>query len=173
MGGRITSAFLLFALAGCAARPSPAVESTSARLVPAEPAPATTPAATPTATAEPARPPPGMGRTAGWIFVAVGAEAATVALVTSVMILHDNSVRSSECNAQKACSVDGVDANNRIRSLVTWNAGAWAVAAVGLGAGAYLVLSNPRPADHAGGTQTAIGVAPNGSGVGLDLRSSF
>ena len=114
-----------------------------------------------------------MGRTAGWIFVAVGAEAATVALVTSVMLLHDNSVRSSECNAQKACSVDGVDANSRIRSLVNWNAGAWAVAAVGLGAGAYLVLSNPRHADQAGATRTAIGVAPNGSGVGLDLRSSF
>ena len=106
----------------------------------------------------------------GWVFIAIGAEAATVALVTSGLLLHDKGVRSSECDGQKVCSSDGLDANNRIKSLAGWNAGAYALAAVGLGVGAFLVLTNPA---SDGATRTAIGVGPNGSGVGLDLRRTF
>ena len=111
----------------------------------------------------------GSARTAGWITLAIGAQAAAFALGTSGILLYANGVRSSQCSDQKVCSQEGVDANSRIKSLSGWNAGAWAVAAVGLGVGAYLLISNPPDSDK----RTAIGVGPNGSGVGLNLRSIF
>ena len=85
------------------------------------------------------------------------------------MILHDKSVRDANCNTEKICSPSGLDANQDIGLLEGWNAGAWIVAAAGLGIGAYLVLT--EPAD--GGRSAAIAVGPIGSGTGLGLRSSF
>ncbi len=95
------------------------------------------------------------------------------------MMLHENSVRSSDCNAQKICSSAGADANNKIDAMAPFNAGSWIVAAAGLGVGAYLVLTNP-PKSDASSTAPApspptasIGVGPNGSGMGLNFRSLF
>jgi hypothetical protein len=84
------------------------------------------------------------------------------------MMLHDKSVRDSQCNGN-VCSQAGLDANAQLSALAGWNAGAWAVAAVGVGVGAFLVISNPST----GAPKTAVGIAPNGSGVGLDVRSRF
>jgi hypothetical protein len=108
-------------------------------------------------------------RAFGWVSVAVGAQAAIVAVTTSVLMLTANGVRSSECNGQNVCSSRGLDANGRIDALAPWNAGAWAVAVVGVGVGAYLILSNPPETQKT----TAIGVGPDGSGMGLNLRSTF
>ena len=119
-------------------------------------------------------------RTYGWITFAIGANAAVVAVVTSFMLLHQNSVRGSECDAQKVCSQAGLDANDKIGALAGWNAGAWAVAAVGIVGGAVLVIANPPDSKRAGSKQstttagtTYLGVAPNGSGLGLNLQSIF
>ncbi len=119
---------------------------------------------------------PGAGnataRGMGWFSVAVGTLGAGVALTTSLLYLHKKSERDDDCNAAKVCSQDGLNANSQLPALGGWNVGAFAVAAVGLGVGAFLVITNP-----AGGTggekQTAIGVAPTGSGAGLNLRSTF
>lgn len=108
-------------------------------------------------------------RTYGWVGVGVGAEAAVAALVTSVMILHDKSVRDANCSTEKICSPAGLDANQDIGLLEGWNTGAWIVAAAGLGIGAYLILT--EPAD--GGQRTALAIGLIGSGTGLGLRSSF
>jgi hypothetical protein len=108
-------------------------------------------------------------RTYGWVGVGVGAEAAVAALVTSVIILHDKSVRDANCSTEKICSQAALDANQDIGLLEGWNAGAWIVAAAGLGIGAYLILT--EPAD--GGQRTAVAIGPIGSGTGLALRSSF
>ncbi len=84
-------------------------------------------------------------------------------------MLHDKSVRDGNCNAQKVCSPSGFSANGDIASLAGWNAGAWVVAALGLGIGGVLVLS-----DHAGSSQrAAITVNAVGSGAGLGVESSF
>jgi hypothetical protein len=118
-------------------------------------------------------------RYAGWIVVAVGAQSAIFAAVTSVMMLHENSVRSSECNAQKVCSSTGLDANNKIDAMAPFNAGSWIVAAAGLGVGAYLVLTSPPKSDASSTAPSSspatasIGVGPNGSGMGLNFRSLF
>jgi hypothetical protein len=105
----------------------------------------------------------------GWVSLAVGAEAAVAAIVTSGMLVHEKSVLDGQCNAQKLCSSAGVDAAGAISSITPWNTGTWIAAAVGLGAGAALLLtSNP---DAPG--STAITLTPEGSGPGLGLRSRF
>ncbi|HEY8040388.1 MAG TPA: hypothetical protein VIF15_11370 [Polyangiaceae bacterium] len=152
--------------AGCAAQPA-----SPPRLVLAEAAPAES---VPPSTAQPQpQPQPATtrdhgrqhARTLGWISLAVGSEAAVVAVATSFVMLHDQSQRDSNCDAHKVCSQPGFDANSNLAVMGGWNAGAWVVAAVGLGVGAYLLLTNPADDTH----QTAIGVSPGG----LTLRSHF
>jgi hypothetical protein len=111
----------------------------------------------------------GMWREWGWISVGVGATAAVVALGTSYVMLHYNSIRNSNCNDAKVCSQSGSDANYEIRDIAAVNVTTWAIAAVGLGVGAFLVLTHPRK----DGSGTTVGVSPNGSGGSFTLRSTF
>jgi hypothetical protein len=132
------------------------------------------------------------GRVAGYVALAVGAQATLVALVTSAMMLHQDGARADACDANKRCTQAGIDANDNLSQLGGWNAGAWALAAVGLGTGTVLVLLNPsekrpsmRPAPGAPGDgngkeparpSAASGIflgAPGGAGPGLGLRGTF
>jgi hypothetical protein len=99
----------------------------------------------------------------------VGAGAGIFAIITSFMMLHDKSVRDAGCNAQKVCTSDALSANQTLANLGGWNAGAYAVAGVGLVAGAILVIAFPGERSKS----TAVVVAPNGMGAGLSLRSAF
>jgi hypothetical protein len=108
-------------------------------------------------------------RNFGWVGVGLGAEAAVGAIATSVIMLHDKSVRDSNCNVEKVCSPAGLDANQDIGLLSGWNVGTWVFAAAGLGIGGYRVW---RDSDD-GEQRTAITVSPMGSGAGLGVRSSF
>jgi hypothetical protein len=110
-----------------------------------------------------------MARMWGWISMGIGGGAALIALGTSFWMLHDKSVRDDNCDANKVCNSAGLGANNEMGQLVGWNIGAYAIAAVGFGVGAFLVLTNPS--DKQMGTQ--VGIAPTGSGTGFVLRSSF
>jgi hypothetical protein len=107
-------------------------------------------------------------RVAGWVSLGVGAEAAIIAAVTSVMLLHQKSVRDDDCDAHRMCSAAGLAANSTIDSLVAVNTVSWVVAAAGLGGGTLLLLTHP-PDEKA----TAITLSPAGSGLGLGIRSSF
>jgi hypothetical protein len=108
-------------------------------------------------------------RTAGWVVLSIGAEATVLAVITSIMMLHDKSVRDDNCDANRLCSSAGLQANVDIGNLAWWNASAWAVAGVGLAVGAVLVATNPPASVQ----RTAVAIAPTGSGVGLSVRSSF
>lgn len=108
-------------------------------------------------------------RTWGWVGIGLGAEAAVGAVATSVLMLHDKSVRDSNCNAEKVCAPAGIDANQDLGLLSGWNVGAWVVAAAGLGIGGYLVWKDNDDGEH----RTAITVTPLGPGAGLGVRSSF
>jgi hypothetical protein len=108
-------------------------------------------------------------RTIGWIVLGVGAEAALVAGVTSIVILNDLKARSDGCDAQKVCTPGGFGANTQIESLAGWNAGAWILAAAGLGVGTWLVLAN-RP-EHDRGPEVTL--TTTGTGAGLSLRGTF
>jgi len=78
-------------------------------------------------------------RTWGWVSVAIGAEAAVVAVITSAVMLHDKNQRDADCNAQKVCTPAGLDANISLTQLAGWNAAAWIIAAAGLGTGGVLL----------------------------------
>jgi len=108
-------------------------------------------------------------RTYGWLSVGIGAEAAVLAVGTSLLMLHDKSVRDGNCNAQKLCSEAGLDANKDIALLGGWNAGAWIVAAAGLGVGGYLLWRDPVEGEK----RAAITLDPMGTGLGLGVRSRF
>jgi len=108
-------------------------------------------------------------RTLGWIGISVGAEAAIVAIGTSGILLHERKVRADDCNAQKLCSLDGLNANNTIATVVGWNAAAWAVTGAALGAGAALLALGWEDAKRT----AAVAAAPIGSGAGIRMWSSF
>jgi hypothetical protein len=147
-------AALALSAAGCASRSLPAQSAAGA----------------PTSTPPPSQPPSRHNeRTFGWLSVAVGAEAAVLAVVTSGMMLHEKSVRDGNCDAQKVCTQPGFDANRTLGSLGGWNAAAWIVAAAGLGVGGFLLWKDPAD----GGQHAAIIVAPTGSAVSLGVRSRF
>jgi hypothetical protein len=118
---------------------------------------------------EPGRDPHQMRRVLGWVSLSVGAEAAVVAVVTSVIIEHQKSIRDDGCNAQKVCNLNGFNAANTISTITPWNTATWFVAAAGLGAGTVLLLiSQPRSEQR-----TAITLSPESSGLQLGLRSTF
>jgi hypothetical protein len=104
-------------------------------------------------------------RDLAWVSLGIGATAAVVAGVTGVMMLHYQGQRSSDCDGNKVCSTDGLNANTQLSQIGPWNAAAFGVAAVGLGLGAYLMLTNK--ADD--GAHTALGVTPGG----VRLEGSF
>jgi hypothetical protein len=107
-------------------------------------------------------------RRLGWISIGIGTAGGLLAFGTSILMLEDNSTRNSNCT-NKACTTAGFTANGQLSDLGPWNLGAWVVAAAGLGAGAYLLLTNPSDSSQ----QTQVGVGPTGSGTGLLLRSTF
>lgn len=180
MSRSLVAGAVALALAGCAASPSPrAAGAADAARAPhpivaqAAPAPAVdaTPTAQPSAASAHAeddaaseRASHRTNRTLGWIAVAVGGEAAAAAIVTSLVMLHQNDVRNRECT-NKVCSASGYDANAQLSQLGTWNAMAYVVGAVGLGAGIFLLLTNPAEKAQ----RTAVGVTPGG----LTLQGSF
>ncbi len=149
-----------------AAAPGPSPQATGA------PPAAATPAVSPPAASdgsEPGRDPHRTRRVLGWASLAVGAEAAVIAIVTSFMIEHQKGIRDDGCNAQKVCTSTGLDAVGTIHTLIPVNTTSWFVAAAGLGAGAVLLFtSRPESEPH-----TAITLSPNSSGVGVGVRSTF
>jgi hypothetical protein len=93
-------------------------------------------------------------RKVGWVVGAIGAAALGTAIVTGVMVLDAKSTARDHCaidlpNGEKRCvDNEGIDAVERGRTLVPVNYVAWAIAGVGLAAGAYFLLtsSSKRPA---------------------------
>lgn len=126
--------------------------------------PTAQPAASPTPPPRASAPTRSSARTAGWVLVAVGAHAAAIAAGTSVMMLHENGVRSDGCGPDRVCDSEGLRANDRLRDLGPWNAGAWIVAAAATGGGLFLLLSS-----RADGAKVGVGA---GSG-GAVLTGSF
>jgi hypothetical protein len=108
-------------------------------------------------------------RVLGWVSLSIGAEAAAVAIVTSLLIEHQKSVRDENCSAQKVCNEAGFNAVTTIDTIVPWNTVTWIVAAAGLGAGTVLLITSPSGSEH----RTALTLSPNSSGLGLGVRSTF
>ncbi len=105
----------------------------------------------------------------GLAILSVGVEAAIVAGVTSILILHQKSIRDDGCNAQKVCDEDGKNAASTIDTIVPWNTASWIVGAVGVTAGLVLVLTSQPKA----GPETMLTVSPALAGASIGIRSTF
>jgi hypothetical protein len=116
---------------------------------------------------EPGRDPHFMRRVVGWISLSIGAEAAIVAVATSLLIEHQKSLRDDGCNAQKTCTPEGLGAVSTISTIIPWNTASWFVAAAGVGVGTVLVVISQPEREK----QTAITLSPGG--LGLGVRSTF
>ena len=169
----------LVVAAGCSRPAIPVQDASDVRAPPegvAQPQPVGAPAPSPnggsrdgTEGSNPGRDPHRMRRVLGWVSLAIGAEAAGIAVATSLLIAHQKSIRDQGCNAQKVCTSDGFGAVDTINTIVPWNTGSWFVAAAGLGAGIVLLLASPPHSER----QTAVTVSPNSSGIDLGVRSTF
>jgi hypothetical protein len=117
----------------------------------------------------PPRDPHRARRALGWIALSVGAEAAVIAVATSIMIEHQKGERDSGCDAQKVCDTNGFNAVGTIDSLVPWNTASWFVAAAGLAAGTVLLIISPHESEQT----AAITVSPTAAGLAAGFRSTF
>lgn len=100
----------------------------------AESAPPPAPRATPRETSS-------STRTAGFVIGGVGAAGLVTSLVTGALVLSKKSTVDDECS-NKVCSPAGVEAGEDGALFSTVSTVAFAVGAVGLGVGTYLVLSS-------------------------------
>lgn len=115
----------------------------------------------------PAPPPADVARRAqwravGWGALGLGVAGAAGAAVTGVMALQDKRTADANCPAMACINQKGLDAASQGKTLVVLNAAAFAIGAAGVGAGAYLILSNPRASAPA---TLASSVGPSGAFV--------
>jgi len=97
-------------------------------------------------------------RTLGWVLGGVGVAGLAVSAVTGVMVLDRKSTVDEECT-NDACSTKGDEAAASGRTLSTVSTIAFVAGAVGVGVGAYFLLSAPD--------------APVSARVGLRTRAAL
>lgn len=104
----------------------------------------------------------------GYVLGGVGVLGVGAGVVTGLMVADRQQTVDDNCSGSR-CSQAGLDAASEGRTLLIANAVAWAVGVVGLGAGAYLVLSH----DGSGAPTQRVGVASLPGGAALSLSGSF
>lgn len=111
--------------------------------------------------------PPGPGRTLGFIAGGVGVAALVGAGITSGLMKGYKDTVSERCNAAaRTCDQEGLAAASAGKSLGPVNLALWAVGAIGVGAGAYFILTSPTD-------KTTVSLAPDPKNPSLWLRGSF
>jgi hypothetical protein len=80
-------------------------------------------------------------RTLGWVVGGVGVAGVGTAVVTGLLLVDKRSKAETSCPNRLCSSQADVDAAASSKTLLVVNTAAWIVGAVGLGVGAYLVLS--------------------------------
>jgi hypothetical protein len=111
-------------------------------------------------------------RTVGLVAGGIGASAVAMGVVTGLTLLRRGDERSRLCtdtcpNTTAEANARSVDANGNLLSVIS--ASAFAVGALGLAAGAYLVLTAPK----GGATELALTTSPAAGGASVLLGGSF
>lgn len=128
--------------------------------------------------AAPAPPPPvqiegGGQRTLGFVVGGVGLAALAAGAVTGLMAMSENDASKEECPNDGACaSQAAVDANDSARTFGTISTVAFGVGAVGIAAGAVLLLTAPSDKDR---SAAGLRVVPYGGAraAGLGVTGVF
>jgi len=92
-------------------------------------------------------------KTLGFVLGGVGIAGLAVGAVAGVMVLGKKSTADENC-PNKVCNQKGMDAVDEAVTLRTVSNVGWIVGALGVGAGAYFVLTS------GGGAKTSVGAAP-------------
>lgn len=107
-----------------------------------------------------------------WGFVAggVGLVGIGVGITTGIMALGKKSTADEQCSdALQRCSQEGHDAASSGRTLAAVSTVGWIVGALGVGAGAFLILTS----DGEKGPVTALETRPVPGGAALSLKHLF
>jgi hypothetical protein len=107
-------------------------------------------------------------RTAGFVIGGIGIAGLAVSLVAGAQALGEKNTVDDECD-QNRCTQAGLDAADSGKTWVTVSNVAFAVGAVGVGVGAFLVLS----AGSSRGSETAVGAHAVPGGGALRLQGHF
>lgn len=92
----------------------------------------------------PDAPPGDAKRTAGWVAVGVGGAVFTIGAVTGLLVLGKKSTVDANCDADKRCNQQGLDAADSGKTLGKISGVGLVLGAAGLGVGGYLLATNPR-----------------------------
>jgi hypothetical protein len=106
-------------------------------------------------------------RTLGFVLGGVGVAGIGVGAVAGLMVLGKKNTAEDECPANQ-CSPAGYDAVESGRTLKTVSNIGWIVGALGVGAGAYFILTSSN-----GESTTAVGPVPLPAGGGLAMRRTW
>lgn len=108
-------------------------------------------------------------RMLGFIVGGVGVAGLGVGLTTGLMAVGKKSTTDSQCNGTlQVCSAEGRDAASSGRTLAVVSTVGWIVGALGVGAGAYFILtSSPK------GGQTALATDFGTTGAALRVTRTF
>jgi hypothetical protein len=109
--------------------------------------------------------PAGSHRTAGWVVGGIGVVGLGVGVVAGVLTLDRKSTVDANCNADKRCNQAGYDAAQSGKTLGMITTAGLVAGAIGVGVGAYLLLSPER--------STAVVAEVSPSGPSFALRRSW
>jgi tetratricopeptide (TPR) repeat protein len=107
-------------------------------------------------------------RNLGWVLGGVGVLGLGTAVLTSVLLANAKSLVEADCPNKMCRTSAGVEAAGSGETLLVVNGAAWIVGGLGLGVGAYLILTNGTPSSTNGLMPT---VGPNGAAV--SYRGTF
>lgn len=105
-------------------------------------------------------------RTAGWVAVGVGGVAFGVGAIAGVMALGKKSTVDANCDADKRCNQQGVDAADSGRSLAQVSGVGLVLGVAGLGVGGYLLATNPK-------REAVLAPFTDGRAAGLSFARRF
>ena len=103
-------------------------------------------------------------QTLGFVFGGIGVAGVVIGSVTGLMALGKQSTVDDECDANGFCSKAGADAASSGSTLATVSTISWVVGALGIGAGAYFLLSGEKEGPKTG---LRAGFTPTGSALSL------
>lgn len=103
-------------------------------------------------------------QTLGYVFGGIGIAGVVFGSITGVMALGKKSTVDEQCDSARFCSGEGADAASSGSTLATLSTVGWVVGALGIGAGAYFLLTGEKE-----GPKTGIqaGLTPSGSALSL------
>ena len=104
----------------------------------------------------------------GYTLAGVGVLGVATAVVTGLMLPSRQDTVDGECDNRR-CTEAGLDAAREGRTLLVVNTVGWITGVLGLGAGAYLILTHDGPERPS----AALGVTPSLDGAKLEYTRSF